>query len=29
VRRFVHTSSGAAIVDSTGLVSERAAAETR
>jgi len=28
VRRFVHTSSGAAIVDSTGLVSERAAAET-
>jgi dihydroflavonol-4-reductase len=28
VQRFVHTSSAAAIVDSTGLVSERAAAET-
>jgi dihydroflavonol-4-reductase len=28
VRRFVHTSSGAAIVDSTGLVSERATGST-
>jgi dihydroflavonol-4-reductase len=28
VRRFVHTSSGAAIVDSTGLVSERATSST-
>lgn len=28
VQRFVHTSSAAAIVDSTGLVSERAEAET-